>query len=87
MRKISTLATAGALALISTAALAQLRDNSLPAGSAVLSGAPSGGPGIGARSSVPPVTTTSPSTGRSSPCIAEPCGTEPIIAPERRGRR
>ncbi len=84
MRKISLFAAGGALALMSTTAMAQLRDPPVPAGAAVLSGTPSGGPGVGPRSSVAPVTTTSPSMGRSS-CSGPSCG--PIIAPEGRGRR
>ncbi|WP_152428525.1 hypothetical protein [Methyloferula stellata] len=91
MNRSSTLAAfACAFALISTGAMAQMRDPTIPAGAAILSGTPSGGltaGGLSARS-VPPVTTTSPITGRSSSCGAGPgCGGPIIVEPRVRGRR
>lgn len=91
MSGTSTLAAiACALALVSTGAMAQMRDPTIPAGSAILSGTPGGGLTAGGLSerSAPPVTTTSPVTGRSSSCGAGPgCGGPIIVEPRVRGRR
>jgi len=80
-------------AFVSNHAMAQIRDNSLPAGasSGILSGTPSGTPaGTMPRLTTPPVTDTAPTAGRSSACgsVGSSCLSAPgMLRPEEHGRR
>jgi len=73
------------LILMSSAAMAQLRDNNIPAGADILSGTPSGtSSGSLSPRTVPPVGYVPPAkTGRSSGCDV---GCAPIIVPNKARR-